>query len=219
METGKRNTLFHFLLAWVALLIAALACSNDPTPTPTLTPTPTPTSTPYVITSPGVVKRIGSVSILQTTLFRIDTVVRAKKEGDWPFNWGGQNLLLFVQGTVTAGIDLGELTEDNVEVSQDTRTIVVTLPSAKVLSAVLDDHQVETYEGERPDEVNLDLLEEGLAAGRQQIATTACESGILQYATKDAEAAFVQIMSLADFADYEVVVETAPVNDCNIVVE
>ena len=63
------------------------------------------------------------------------------------------------------------------------------------------------------------FVEEGLAAGRQQIATTACESGILQYATKDAEAAFVQIMSLADFADYEVVVETAPVNDCNIVVE
>ena len=210
MQTYTKSPLLACLLVWAVLVMSALACSR---------PTPSPTPTPHVITNAGVVKRIESVGILQTTLFRIDTVVRAKKEGSWFFNWGGQNLLLFVQGTVTAGIDLGELTADNVQVSQDTRTIVITLPPPQVLGAILDDYQVETYQGEKPARVDYELLEEALTAGRKQIATTACESGILQYAARDTEAAFAQIMGLLDFADYQIVIQSAPVSDCTIVVE
>lgn len=220
MQAVKKTLWPYLLLACSILMLTSLACeATSWLSTKTPTPRPTPTSTAQVITGAGVVKRIESVRILQTTVFRIDTVVRAKKEGSWFFNWGGQNLLLFVQGTVTAGIDLGELDERHVQVSQDTRTIVITLPPAKVLSAVLDDHQVENYMGEKPDKVDLDLLEDGLEAGRQQIATTACESGILQYATRDAEATFGQIVSLVDFGDYQVVIKTTPVDDCTIIVK
>ena len=210
MQTESKNVWLTCLLVWAVLMASALACSR---------PTPSPTPTPHVITNAGVVKRIESVGILQTTLFRIDTVVRAKKEGSWFFNWGGQNLLLFVQGTVTAGIDLDELSEDNVQVSQDTRTILITLPPPQVLDAILDDYQVENYQGDKPARVDTELLEEALAAGRQQIATTACESGILQYASRDTEAAFAQIIGLLDFSDYQIVLQSSPVPDCAIVVE
>jgi hypothetical protein len=176
----------------------------------------TQTSEIEILTGEGVLRRIESTNILQTTVFRIDTVVRAKKEGSWFFNWGGQNLLLFVQGTITAGVDLKELDKDDIEVSQDSRTIVITLPPAEVLSAVLDDYQVEDYKGQEPKEVVYDLIKEGLEAGREQIAAIACESGILQYATTDAERAFTQIVGFADFTGYEVVIKTTPITDCSI---
>ena len=146
----------------------------------------------------------------------MDTIVRAEKEGSWFLDWGGQNLLFFVQGVVTAGVDLGELDEENIGVSQDSKTIVITLPPAKVLRAEIEDYRVEDYKGQEPDEVYLELIEQGLEAGRAQVATTACESGILQYATTDAERAFSQIVSFAEFTGYEVVIKTTTVTDCSI---
>jgi hypothetical protein len=215
MRIDIKNHWFYLLLVCSVLGLASLACEPTKTPTPDPSPEPQPT----LITAPGVLRRIESVSILQTTIFRIDTVVRAKRDGSWFFNWGGQNLLLFIQGTVTAGIDLSELDEDDIDISHGRKIITITLPPAKVLSAVLDDHQVENYQGERPEKVDLDLLEDGLEAGRQQIAETACESGILEYATRDGKAAFEQILSVADLGDYQVVVETTPVTDCTIEVK
>lgn len=231
MENTKTSKLNTYLLVFVALMSVLLIFvtgavlitvrgnvkTGEGTPTPTPTPaTPTQESRDEFVTEEGVLRRIESTLILQTTVFRIDTVVRAKREGSWFFNWGGQNILLFVQGTVTAGVDLKDLDKGDIEVSQENKTIVITLPPAQVLNAVLTDYQVENYKGEEPEEVIYDLIKEGLEAGREQIAATACESGILQYATTDAERAFTQIASFADFTGYEVVIKTTPVTDCSI---
>jgi len=188
----------------------------SPTATATLMPTrtPVPSPTPIIITSQGVLRRIESTEILQTTVFRIDTLVRAQKEGSWFFNWGGQKLLVFVKGSVMAGIDLKEL--KNVVVSEDERTIIITLPPAKILSATLDSHEIKNYDGETPSDVKPDLLDAALNAGRQQIAATACEDGIMQRATDDAKAAFEHILSFVDFADYKVSVLTIEAKGCPI---
>jgi hypothetical protein len=199
-------------------LVYVLVNSPPSTPPPALVPTPTltPTSTTEIITSTGVLRRIESTMILQTTIFRIDTVVRAKKEGSWFFNWGGQNILLFVKGTVTAGVDLGELSINNIEVSQEDKEIIITLPRAKVLNATLDSYEIEDYRGGPPDQVDPKLLQEGLEAGRQQIATTACVDEILKHATADAKRAYEQIVGFVDLMDYKVTVNTAPVGECSI---
>ena len=136
--------------------------------------------------------------------------VRAKKQGSWFFNMGGQNLLVFVKGSVTAGVDLKEL--KNVVVSEDERTIIITLPPAKILSATLDSHEIQNYDGETPSDVKPDLLDAALNAGRQQIAATACEDGIMQRATDDAKIAFEHILSFADLAGYKVSVLTTERN-------
>lgn len=193
MENAKTSKLSTYLLVFIAsvsvlavcvtsvVLILLLSSDGDgqKEESAVATQLATQTSEIEILTEEGVLRRIESTNILQTTVFRVDTVVRAKKEGSWFFNWGGQNLLLFVQGTITAGVDLKELDKDDIEVSQDSRTIVITLPPAKVLSAVLDDYQVEDYKGQEPKEVVYDLIKEGLEAGREQIAAIACESGIL----------------------------------------
>jgi hypothetical protein len=216
MRIDDKSFWFHFGLVVSILVLVCLVCGCTPTPTPS--PTPRPADDEVTKAMEGFVKRIESVSVLQTTIFRVDTVVRAKKEGGL-FNWGGQNLLLFVQGVVTAGIDLDELDEDDIDISHTRKAITITLPPAKVLSAVLDAHQVENYRGEEPEMVDLSLLEKGLKDGRQQIAETACDSGLLGNATRDSKAAFERILSLVDLGDYQIVVKTTPVTECKIVVE
>jgi hypothetical protein len=185
-----------------------------PAPTSIPTETPVPSPTPVIITEAGALRRIESTQILQTTVFRIDTLVRAKKDGSWFFNWGGQNLLLFVTGRVTAGINLSELKGGNVSISQDRRTIVIRLPPAKILSAVLENYEIEDYQGHKPDNVDPNLVKDGLEAGRRQIATTACEDAILERATKDAKDTFERIVSLIEFAGYTPLVTTSVPTAC-----
>jgi hypothetical protein len=196
-------------------LSGSRSAANEATPTVPPTATIVPSPTPIIITEAGVLRRIESKQILQTTTFRIDTLVRAKKEGSWFFNWGGQNLLLFVKGTVTAGIDLSELKAEHVTVSQETKTIEIRLPQAKVLNANLDDYEIETYEGKPAGNVDAQLVKNALDEGRKQIATTACEDGILNRATDDARIAFERIISFVEFADYKTIVVTTPPSVCS----
>lgn len=224
LKSSKRGII---ILATILVLLVCLATavlvsvrSPDETAkgdeTPVVTAEPTQKPDIQILTSSGVLKRIGATSVLQTTVFRVDTVIRTEKEGSWFFNLGGQNLLFFVQGVVTAGVDLGELKEENINVSPDSKTIVITLPPVKVIRAEIESYRVEDYNGQEPDEVYLELIEQGLEVGKTQVAATACESGILQYATTDAEKAFSQIVSFAEFTGYEVVVKTTAVTNCSI---
>jgi len=222
-KSSKNNiiviaTILALLIVTIAGLIAVRASSETDKGDETSDVTAQPTQKPeiQIWTNSGILKRIESTNVLQTTVFRVDTVIRTEKEGSWFFNLGGQNLLFFVQGVVTAGVDLGELREENIDVSQDSKTIVITLPPAKVIRAEIETYRVEDYNGQEPDEVYLELIEQGLEAGKAQVAATACESGILQYATTDAEKAFSQIVSFAEFTGYEVIVKTTAVADCSI---
>jgi hypothetical protein len=214
----QRSLLYVGLLAVLVLAGAALACWL-PGLRPPPTPTPVPTPTPHIMTAAGVLQRIDRTMVLQTTVFRIDTVVRAEEDTAWWERLWQQRMLVFVEGAVTAGIDLSELGEEDVHVSNDSRTITLTLPPAKVLRAELVHHEVQTYGGGIPRNVDLATYEAALAAGRQQIAATACSSGILDYATRDAELAFDQIFGLVEVEGYSVLVETTPPGACVIEVE
>jgi Protein of unknown function (DUF4230) len=97
---------------------------------------------------------------------------------------------------------------------QDRHQIVIRLPPAKILSAALESYEIEDYQGQQPSSVDTNLLKAGLEAGRQQVAETACEDGILARATEDAQQAFERIASFAQFTDYTVVVITSPPAAC-----
>ncbi len=124
--------------------------------------------------------------------------------------------MLFVKRTVTAGVDLGELSINNIEVFQEDKEIIITLPRAKVLNATLDSYEIEDYKGGKPENVDPTMLQEGLEAGRQQIATTACVDEILERATADAKRAYEQIVGFVDLTDYKVIVNTTPVGECSM---
>jgi hypothetical protein len=104
----------------------------------------------------------------------------------------------------------------NVSVSQDSRLIVVRLPPAKILSATLENYEIEDYRGQRPSSVDPNLVKDGLEAGRQQLAATACEDGILERATEDAKQAFERIVSFVEFTGYNVLVTTSVPHECTM---
>lgn len=206
------------LCGFLGIIIGIYAINGRGTPTPEATGGPQPTPT-YNITSGGILRRIETTSILQTTVYRIDSVVRAKKEGSWFFNWGGQNIILFVQGSVTAGIDLSELKESDIQVSPEKRTITINLPSVKILSASLDEYTVETFEGEEPKDIDFSLLQEGLENGKLKIKEIACTDRIMERATLDSKKVFQDMISLIDFGDFVIIVESSPTPECSFEVK
>ena len=182
-----------------------------PTPRP---PTPVPSPTPIILTSAAVLGRIERTEELHTTKFHMTTLVRAEKQGDWFFDWGGQKVMVIIKGTVEAGVDLKEL--KNIQVSEDERTIIITMPKAKILSATINSQEYLTYDGQPPRQVATSLLEPVLNAGRQQIAATACEDGIIERANADAKTAFENLMGKFDLAGYKVNILASQEMGCSI---
>lgn len=205
----------------LGIIIGVIVTRNPGTPTPGALETPSPgvTATNTIVTGGGVLRRIETISILQTTVYRIDTVVRAKKEGSWFFNIGGQNIILFVQGSVTAGIDLSEIKESDIQISQENRTITITLPPVKILDARLDDYTVETFEGETPEDIDFNLLQDALKSGQQRIEEIACTDKILERASLDSKKVFQDMISLMDFNGFVIVVESSLTPDCSFEVK
>lgn len=174
------------------------------TPRPTLTPVPTatpiPSPTPIIITEAAVLSRIQRTSSLQTVMFKFDTVVRAEKKGSPFFNWGGQRVIVFVKGTVRAGVDLSKL--KSVKIDQTKRTIHLELPPPEILGVDMDDPRIENYDGSIPGNVDPALRQGAYEQGRSQIFASACESDILGIAGKEAVATFERLLNMLDLADY-----------------
>ena len=101
--------------------------------------------------------------------------------------------LLVVTGRVSAGIDLTQ--GSNVQIDSSSRTITVTLPPAQVLSVdVLD---VTTYD-ERAGLLNPFRPEDRDAIQRmvrEKLMTTARESGILVHADRSADRALTELLA------------------------
>jgi hypothetical protein len=176
-------------------------------------PAPQPTPAPKIITGAEIVYRIQQLSRLETTSYAVQTVVTAERPGT-VLGVGRQRLLMIVEGTVVAGIDLGRLRPQDVSVSPDGRQVRIRLPEAQILSSGLDESKTQVYDFQtglftRPDP---GLIVEAQRAGAAQLLQTACRNGIMQRATDDGRQALRQVIGLLGFETVEV--ETPPAPAC-----
>lgn len=141
---------------------------------------------------------------------------------DAPTSWGDvlkkigirQEFVMTVKGMVPAGIDLSQLTEQDVWVSPDGRRIQLTLPSPQVFSkdVALDlAHSKVTSESDRcPDMLcPTDLTtmqEELLPEGQQRLVEAAYQTDILQDAADEAAEYYAQLLRMLDVDEIRVVV-------------
>ncbi len=145
------------------------------------------TPTPTIITSAAVVQRVQQLSRLETSSYTIQTVIEVNQgQGNPIFDFlAGDELLLIAKGTVTAGIDLGTLTPDQVSVAPDGSTVTLRLPPAQVFAIALDSDGTRVYSRDRgffaPENKDLETLARQQA--EDQILAAACEDGILSKAT------------------------------------
>ncbi|WP_322489836.1 DUF4230 domain-containing protein [Chloroflexus sp.] len=178
------------------------------------------TPTPQIISSAAVVQRIQQLSRLETSKYTIERVIDIRQGSNIPIigDWlAGDALLLIAHGTVVVGVDLSQLTPDAVTVSPDGKQITVWLPPVQVLSATLDNSKTRVYSRDRglfaPENPNLETM--ARKAAEQQILQAACEDGIMEQGTRNAELALRQFLGLMDGVVVEV--NTSPPAECKVI--
>jgi hypothetical protein len=169
-----------------------------------------------IISRDAVLERVRQVSRLETTIFTLERVIEAKQSDQfWPDWLRGERLLLIANGTVIAGVDLGQLKPEAVTVSPDGSAVTIDLPPVQIfnINSILDNSKTRVYDRQTgifaaPDQ-NLETQARQAAEG--EILKAACHTGIMQRATDDAQHALAQLMELYDF---KVTVRAAPVPAC-----
>ena len=115
-------------------------------------------------------------------------VTRESGGNVWERVFDGEKVLLIATGNVEAGVDLGEIGENDVSVDGD--TVTIDLPEAEILSASLDEETTRVYDRDfsplnlRPDD---GLVEKARLRAVKKIEASARENGILDTAEGNAE--------------------------------
>jgi hypothetical protein len=159
---------------------------------------PTPTISPDPVT---IVKEVQGLSRLETAAYTIEKIVTAEsQQGPLAFLLGDR-LILVAHGQVIAGVDLDELTGDDVTVGED-GVVHVSLPEAEVFVAALSSE--DSYIFDRDTGVlgqKVDLETQARQAAEAEIRRAALEDGILDMAQRNAEVTVRRLIRTLGFDD------------------
>lgn len=140
-------------------------------------------------TGPVVVEGVRRLDQLATVRWTESVPVTKKSGGsDLERLFSGEEVLLVAVGEVEAGVDLSELSKDDVRVAGD--TVTLRLPESEVLSTSLDERKTRVYDHDysplnlRPDD---GLVERARAEAERKVEGAARENGILDTAETNAE--------------------------------
>jgi len=158
---------------------------------------------PRTTTGPVVVEGIQELDQLATVRWTESVPVTRETGGDILERlFSGEKVLVVATGEVEAGVDLGDIGEDDVSVNSD--TVTIDLPEPEILSASLDEEKTRVYDRDfsplnvRPDD---DLVKEARLQALEKIRGAARENRILDTAEHNAEdsvRAFVSTLGLEE---------------------
>ncbi len=165
-----------------------------------------------------IVNRLQNLQELTTTVQTMEKIVPTSAErklGDIPI--ATTRLLYIAQGEVRAGIDLGQLTSQDIKIED--RRISVNLPSAQILDSKIDVDNSRVYDYDRgflnlgPD-VAPELQTLAQRNTLQEIVRTACSDNILNTANLQAKTTISQL--LTDLGYSQVTVKTSLPDSCQL---
>jgi hypothetical protein len=155
-----------------------------------------------------VVQEVRGASELTTAVFAMEAVVPASSTRTiGNYEVGTTTLIYVAYGEVRAGVDLSEVTPEDVRVS-DT-TLRVMLPPPRILDSKLDVSRSDVYDYSRgflglgPDRAP-ELQDQAQEAALQKVMTAACEEGILQEASDRAELVVAQLLNNTGYDTIEI---------------
>jgi len=158
---------------------------------------PTPTILPDPVT---IVNEVKVLARLETIQYSVEKVVTAETGQEILGELFGDRLLLIAHGVVIAGVDLSDLSRDDISISDG--VVMVDLPDPEIFIATLDNQKSSVYDREtglfRQGDPDLETL--ARQAAEQEIYQAAVEDGILQQANDNAE---IFIERLLDDLGYE----------------
>jgi hypothetical protein len=149
------------------------------------------------IDPPSVLAQVQRLNQLATVKYTIQKVIGLTEQKQ-PV--GSESILLIVQASVQAGIDLAGLRQDDVEVRRD-GTVVVRLPAAKILSVSIDEKETKVWDRQKTwwtpwVAYSLDLEQRARLAGIASVSQAALDMGILPQAKQNAEASIRGLLGL-----------------------
>jgi hypothetical protein len=144
---------------------------------------------PRTTTGPVVVEGIQELDQLATVRWTESVPVTRETGGDILDRlFSGEKVIVMATGKVEAGVDLGDITKDDVSVGGD--SVTIDLPQPEIFSASLDEEKTRVYDRDfsplnvRPDD---HLVEEARLQAIQKIKGAARENDILDTAEHNAE--------------------------------
>jgi len=174
-----------------------------------LTPTP---RVPEVDVRSVIVQQLRGASELTTAIFAMEAVVPAKSDRTLAgYVVGSTNLLYIAYGEVRAGVDLADITVDNVQLGEGTVEIV--LPPPQILDSKLDLNRSNVFDYDRgflglgPDNAP-ELQDLAQEQALYRIVEAACQEGILEEANRRAHLTVAQLLTTTGFET--VTVQTQP---------
>jgi hypothetical protein len=163
-----------------------------------------PPLTPTIVARPPAIRQVRALADLTTVSAMMSTVVEAEQPriGDLVT----EKLLLIACGKVNAGVDLNKLSDDDIAVSEDGKTVTIRLPKSELKDIFLIDDSTQPCTTKVYDRTNLLVLPEtkeleGQAREKalQAIRDTAIQSGILADANKNARTVIERVLLLAGY--------------------
>jgi len=159
-----------------------------------------------------VVQQLRGASELTTAIFTMEAIVPAQSDRTLAgYVLGSTNLIYIAYGEVRAGVDLAQITVDDVDLTGES-AIRVTLPPPQILDSKLDLDQSTVYRYDRgwlnlgPDNApQLQTLAQQEALGK--ITAAACTTGLLEEANHRAEITVGQLLSTAGFESVEIIAQ------------
>jgi hypothetical protein len=171
-----------------------------------------PTPTPTIDVRNVVVRQIRDASELTTTLFAMETVVEASATNEIAgFNLGTTRLLLIAYGEVRAGMNLSQITEEDITVLTD--TIQIRIPAPQIIDSKIDVNDTRIYDYDQGflnlgPNIGPQLADMAQEEALLKVTTAACENGILEEANSRAAIVLEGLfMGIADGRRVEIITQ------------
>jgi hypothetical protein len=144
---------------------------------------------PILDIGPTVVESIRDLSDLVTVeVIEYTTIEQGHDAGFFNFA-RGDRIFLFAVARIGAGVDLGQVRDQDVEVDWATRSVRIRLPEAKILYAALDNENTRVYDRDTGifRRADRDLETQARRTAETILREQALTVGILEHATENAK--------------------------------
>jgi hypothetical protein len=154
----------------------------------------------------SVVLQVRRLNELATVKYTVQKVVGIR-EPKYPV--GEESILLVIQASVVAGVDLETLRPGDVDVKRD-GSVRVKVPPAKILSVSVDEKETKVWDRRKTwwtpwVPFSRDLEQRARVQGIEAARAAAIEMGILRQAQQNAEASIQSLLQLTGARNVEVV--------------
>lgn len=154
---------------------------------------------------PAVLAQVRQLNQLATVRYTLQKVVGLKEQ---KLPVGEESILLVIQATVTAGIDLSGLQPNAIAVRND-GGVIVRLPAPQILLVAVDEKETKVWDRQKTwwtpwVPYSPDLEGRARSAGLEAVKKAALDMGILREAERNAETSLRGLLGLAGFRSVQI---------------